>query len=1013
MKTIPKLQNIPKKILIPAIIGAACLVLAIVLIIVLNACSKIDGIYFETDPRKNYVQGQDFSLEDAVLVSTSNNKKTTVDNSAVTITGYNKDQLGEQTVTITYEEQTVEVKVTVIPRIALEGITREYFVGDSFDKTKGRLRVADDNANTRAVNMTEEAVIVEGFNSDTPGKKTLTVKYGEYTGTFDVTVYTAEIVELTKAPSQTKYYSHDTEFSTKGAYFTVTANNGSLTRMVEVGSEMIEGFIPSAATLEHMSTPLNQTVKIKYLDKSFDFKIKVYFSAVSLALLRSEELKDVDSTTATQEQNEKALDALFQYAALTTADKKLVSSETLQKLLEIGIPYGAKVFEEEAEKFSDTFYLQTIKDEETERIKGKINVTASTYEATKRDLELLKDKKQLLLTMNETLYELKEEFYSKKIGEKTVGEILGKVFEPSAIDDVTKMFKFLIELHEIMQEVPDDWAPESLDGYGAALENYGEIIRAAIATIRASDYNAYDNSATLYSILSTWREKNDYFDIIYAYYLYNDRSNMTSTLWEKIYMPGPLHELYYLHNFACQEAMNMKVGDDTSTFMYYYSRSIEAAEKIKNGDNKLHIAIYNAFGFDALTRDYLFFGTKQIGQDSLNQVAYVYHASSLLGNATYEKLWEDFIELFKISLKDGFSFQNTENIAEMQELALGMLESYASFTPTERLAFLSSLHCDYRLSTSEQLALSHTVGEDGILTCNNYFSFLLYNTYRKVLTPEAYDVFSRLMEASEMYALRNHKYNSKLYYGFTDSKNVEHLGFLATMEAIIEDANKLSDEDKALFASLLAELTKAYEIETQETPYAPTLTAEQIAKLEELKSAIENFHKFYYTAISEEVDAADKFKYYIIAFSAFERANTIAAELRAMENADVLYTLLYVNAFTVAGENGGETFVTYDYMLDAIGSTFYLTTLRTKTENDSNVLTIYWNNNVASFLNDAYDVFLAISNNALDASYKDEIQSLKETHSAFVMTHRTVLEQLGALEYYETAIAYLNSIDAA
>ena len=993
------------RLLILAILCTFCLVLI--------ACGKVDSIYFETEPRKTYVQGQEFTLEDAVLMASSKDKKNPADMEKVTYSGYNKDQIGEQTVTVTYEEQTVEIKVTVIPRIALEGITRDYFVGDSFDKAKGRLRIADDQANTKSVNLSEEAVIVEGFDSSTTGQKTLTVKYGEYTGTFTVTVYTAETVTLTTAPKQTKYYSHDTAFSTTGAYFTVTANNGSLTRMVEVTSDMIEGFLPSAATLEHMSTPLNQTVKIKYLGKSFDFKIKVYFSAVSLAILRSEELKDVDATNATQEQNEKALDALFQYADLTAADKKLVSSETLQKLLEIGIPYGAKVFEEEAAKFSDTFYLQTIKDEETERLKGKINVTASTYEATKRDLELLKDKKQLLLTMNETLYELKEEFYSEKIGEKTVGEILGKVFDPSAIDDVTKMFKFLIELHEIMQEVPDDWAPESLDGYGAALENYGEIIRAAIATIRASDYNAYDNSATLYSILSTWREKNDYFDIIYAYYLYNDRSNMTSTLWEKIYMPGPLHELYYLHNFACQEAMNMKVGDDTSTFMYYYSRSIEAAEKIKNGDNKLHIAIYNAFGFDALTRDYLFFGTKQIGQDSLNQVAYVYHASSLLGNATYEKLWEDFIELFKISLKDGFSFQNTENIAEMQELALGMLESYASFTPVERLAFLSSLHCDYRLSSSEQLALSHTVGEDGILTCNNYFSFLLYNTYRKVLTPEAYDVFSRLMEASEMYALRNHKYNSKLYYGFTDSKNVEHLGFLATMEAIIEDANKLSDEDKALFASLLAELTKAYEIETQETPKVPTLTAEQIAKLEELKGAIENFHQFYYTAISEEVDAADKFKYYIIAFSAFERANAIAAELRAMENADVLYTLLYVNAFTVAGENGEETFVTYDYMLDAIGSTFYLTTLRTKTENDSNVLTIYWNNNVAKLLNDAYDVFLAVANNTLDASYADEIQYLKETYQAFVMTHRTVLEQLGALEYYETAIAYLNSIDAA
>ena len=1005
------MKQIPKKILVPSIIGAACLVLTIVLIIVLNACGKIDGIYFETEPRKTYVQGQDFTLENSVLISTSKNKKTTVDNGEATVSGYNKNQIGEQTVTITYEGQTVEIKVTVIPRIALEGITRDYFVGDSFDKSKGRLRVADDQAIIKSVNLSEEAVIIEGFDSSTTGQKTLTVKYGEYTGTFTVTVYTAETVTLSSSPKQTKYYSHDTEFSTKGAYFTVTANNGSLTRMVEVTPDMVEGFLPSAATLEHMDSPLTQTVKIKYLGKSFDFKVKIQFSAVSLAILRSEELKDVTSENATLEQNENALDALFKYAALTAADKNLVNSDTLQKLLEIGIPYGVKVFEEEAAKFSDTIQLQTVKDEETERLKGKINIIASSYEAVKNDLELLQDKNQLLLTMNETLYKLKEELYLRKIGEQTVGEILCKVFEPGAMDEVTKSFKFLVELHEIFMTagIPEDWATTE-----PRLETYGDAVRLAVATIKASDFNAFDGSGTLYSILSTWREKNDYFDIIYAYYYYNDRTNLISTLWEKIYMPGALHELYTLHNFACQEAMDMTSGADTSTFMYYYARTMEVSEQIKSGDNELHRNLYNFFNFDTLIKDYIFFGTKQIGKESINQVAYVYHASSLLGNATYEALLDYFFELFKLSMQDSFSFQDQEAIQAIQELALGMLNSYASFTPTERLAFLSSLHCDYRATTSEQLALSHTVGEDGILTCNNYFSYLLYNTYRKVLSPEAYDVFSRLMEASEMYALRNHTYNSKIYYGFTDSHDVEHLGFLATMEAIIADANKLEEADKALFASLLAELTRAYEIETQEEPRVPTLSAEQTAKFAELKGAIENFYKFYYTAISEEVDAADKFKYYSIAFGAFERANAVAAELRAMENADVMYTLLYVNTeFKIsANPDAAGAMATYDYMLDAIGSTFYLTTLRTKTANDSNVLTIYWNNNVASFLNDSYDVFLAVFNNTLDASYADTVKALEDTY-LFNYNQIEALKQLGIWEYYEKATAYFSTSDAA
>ena len=308
------------KLLILAILCTICLVLV--------ACDKVDSIYFETEPRTNYVQGQDFTLENAVLMATSGNKKNSVNLDEATYSGYNPNQIGEQTVTVTYEGQTVEIKVTVIPRIALEGITRDYFVGDNFDKTKGRLRVADDKANVKSVNLSEEAVIIEGFDSSTTGQKTLTVKYGEYTGTFAVNVYTAETVTLSSSPKQTKYYSHDTAFSTTGAYFTVTANNGSLTRMVEVTSDMVEGFLPSAATMENMDSPLQQTVKIKYLGKSFDFKIKVYFSAVSLAILRSEELKDVTPENATLEQNEHALDALFKYAELTAADKNLDRKST-------------------------------------------------------------------------------------------------------------------------------------------------------------------------------------------------------------------------------------------------------------------------------------------------------------------------------------------------------------------------------------------------------------------------------------------------------------------------------------------------------------------------------------------------------------------------------------------------------------------------------------------------------------------------------------------------------------
>ena len=422
----------------------------------------------------------------------------------------------------------------------------------------------------------------------------------------------------------------------------------------------------------------------------------------------------------------------------------------------------------------------------------------------------------------------------------------------------------------------------------------------------------------------------------------------------------------------------------------------------------MHIKIYNFIDFDRLIADYLFFGTQKIQDMEINGIAYVYHASSLVGNATYEKLLADFFELFKLSMQEGFSFED-ENL---KELAKAMLDAYASFTPYERFAFLSSLHCNYRVTQSHELVLSHTVGEDGILTCFNYFTYLLYSSYKEVLSEAAYSVFSRLMEASEMYALRSH--NPELFNGFTDPDGVEHLGFVATMAKILEDAASLSDSDKELFASLLAEMTKVYGYET-EKPSAPTLTEEQNALFAELKAAIETFYKCYTTATSEDTDAADKFKHYAIMFSAFERAKALAADIRAIDNADVLYALLHVETTFDIGAETGVAKATYDYMLDSIGYVFYQTSLLTETDDGSNVCTIYWNCGISSIMNQAYDVFLAIYNNTLDETYIDEIRALDSAFDNKLFNYKQIenLRQLGIYQYYEAAIEYLNSIKAA
>ena len=99
------------------------------LIVTLAACGdKLENIYISKNPRTTYVQGQDLDLTGAEIKAFFGKSEETVDLSLVEVSGYNKDTLGEQTVTFSYEGQTATLKVNVIPRIEAEGVVTNYFV---------------------------------------------------------------------------------------------------------------------------------------------------------------------------------------------------------------------------------------------------------------------------------------------------------------------------------------------------------------------------------------------------------------------------------------------------------------------------------------------------------------------------------------------------------------------------------------------------------------------------------------------------------------------------------------------------------------------------------------------------------------------------------------------------------------------------------------------------------------------------------------------------------------------
>ena len=129
-------------------IGLLLLALVITAIGVLGLTScgeaEIEQIYVNTNhsPRLNYVQGQELDLSAGVLTVVIEGEETLVPltNEGVSVSGYNKDQLGPQTLTVTYGEQTTTLKVTVVARATAESYAKDYFIGEACFRLRFRNR---------------------------------------------------------------------------------------------------------------------------------------------------------------------------------------------------------------------------------------------------------------------------------------------------------------------------------------------------------------------------------------------------------------------------------------------------------------------------------------------------------------------------------------------------------------------------------------------------------------------------------------------------------------------------------------------------------------------------------------------------------------------------------------------------------------------------------------------------------------------------------------------------------
>ena len=150
------------------------------------------SISISSTPKTEYLQGEEFSYTDGVLLITYNNgttETTALENAE--ITGFDNSKIGEQTLTVKYLDLettlTVTVKEPTPISISLSSTPKtEYLQGEEFSYTDGVLLITYNNGTTETTAL--ENAEITGFDNSKIGEQTLTVKYLDLETTLTVTV---------------------------------------------------------------------------------------------------------------------------------------------------------------------------------------------------------------------------------------------------------------------------------------------------------------------------------------------------------------------------------------------------------------------------------------------------------------------------------------------------------------------------------------------------------------------------------------------------------------------------------------------------------------------------------------------------------------------------------------------------------------------------------------------------------------------------------------------------------
>ncbi len=892
-------------------LGLALLVLTMLVCVMFAGCKDatqiVTGISIKTgdEPRLTYVQGQDLDLASGTLTvikeDVAGNETVSLSAPEVMVSGYDANKLGDQTITVTYGEFTTQFDVKVIPRMQISGYKSEYMLDEEFS-TKGSVVIANDDGTTKSLSLNDSSIKIEGFDSsDVMSALTLTVTYKNgattHSCTFDVSIKPAEEVKIT-LPTNRIQYSHQEELDLSGGQIIVTFGGKQIP--VVMTQDMVTGYDPGAATKENLETPLVQTVTITYAGVAKTYDVEIYYTAVSL-------IKDYAKEFTPLEFNEEegtlvphevfgpqAIEAMTEYYKLKASERLLIPKVDREKVARHAIAYGRVELLKSIAELEKTFTISN---------GGFVWMIDGSHADAVKANQVINDDTSDFVTLGTLLYRIKEEFAETELVSGAIVENnIPEAYPPEALESARGLLEYILELHDQMNEAmpidKTDWTTEDL--YTPEMTT---ALTSIVGKVMNSNYSGY-NFVPIYQMLSTWRENDDYFDIIYAHYYYGgeEKLQMVGQMFQKVPLPRMLQDIYA--GIANGYAVAAQISRDPEQAIWYpvegifraYRQVLKAQEALETSGSDFCKELYDYLGMKYFVENNLIFSNSTTNFAN----GYFDQAQEMYGDEAFDDLWNSYLDIY--DMVNEFGQVNLDD-PETQAATAEVFRKFAELPPSWQYSFIASMHSRYRetdrYSKGGRLALDFTDG-----TVNNNFTYLFANyfatkfSYKDGVDAEgntiikayetAQSMTKMLFRVIEMYALHN-QYNTLKDFGYEMSE-------LETLYGTLQG------KEKEVFDTVLGSVYRKYiAVWKQTTSTQAPEWGEYESVVKEMQEALKVYFQMEANINNPTLTAEQKAPYYPLMYVAYEKIAACGQILNSITDENLRYAY-YQTKFEINAE---------------------------------------------------------------------------------------------------------------